>query len=111
MSKRVRLTLELDAHFIRLLNANMHLSGLMKDDGLHVLDVRAVLARVVLAEARGAPSEQVHALTPVEWRGHIDVLPDERQVFEDAVTAASERRAPARRRASRAVRAPAGRDA
>ncbi len=111
MSKRVSLTLELDAHFIGLLNANMHLSGLMKDDGRHVLDVRAVLVRVVLAEARGAPSEQVHALTPLEWRGHIDVLPDERKVFEDAATAAPVRRAPARRRPSRAVAAPAGRDA
>jgi len=110
MSKRVRLTLELDAHFIRILNANMHLSGLMKDDGLHVLDVRAVLARVVLAEARGAPSEQVHALTPLEWRGHIDVLPELRKVFEDAPTTDPVRRSTARRRSSRAVAAPAGRD-
>ncbi|MBW7934494.1 MAG: hypothetical protein H3C62_13000, partial [Gemmatimonadaceae bacterium] len=54
---------------------------------LRQLEPRAVLAVVALAEARGAPAEQVNALTPPEWRPHIDVVSAERRVYHDGTLA------------------------
>lgn len=77
--KVVEITLRLDSSFIRLLNANIGFSGGMMPDAQ---DVRGVLARTVLAEARGAHPEQVSAIIPPEWRANIDVVSDRRKVYE-----------------------------
>jgi hypothetical protein len=77
--KVVEITLRMDSQFIRLLNANIGLSGGMTPD---VQDVRGVLARVVLAEARGAHAEQTALIIPPEWRGNIDIVPERRKVYE-----------------------------
>ena len=78
--KRVRITIEMDSTFIRLLNANVMLDGGLTPD--KVQDVRGVLARTVLAEARGAHETQVDLIVPPEWRANIEAIHDERRVFE-----------------------------
>ena len=82
MSKRVRVTLDVDTSFISLLNANIGLSGGMNSDKER--DVAGVLAVVFLMEARGAFPEQVHAAIPHKWRPHIEAVSDMRQVTEAA---------------------------
>lgn len=77
--KVVEITLRMDSQFIRLLNANIGLSGGMTPDAQ---DVKGVLARVVLAEARGAYAEQTALIIPPEWRGNIDIVPEARKVYE-----------------------------
>ena len=82
MSKRVRLTLEVDTHFIKLLQANVQLSGLLNEDRHGQLTPMQVLGVLVLGEARGATEEQIHARTPCEWRPHIEAIHSERKVTE-----------------------------
>lgn len=77
--KVVEITLRMDSQFIRLLNANIGLSVGMAPD---TQDVRGVLARVVLAEARGAHAEQTALIIPPEWRSNIDIVPERRKVYE-----------------------------
>jgi hypothetical protein len=79
--KRVRLTLEVDSEFVKLLQANVQLSGLLKEDRGR-LTPSQVLAVIVLGEARGALEEQIHAQTPPEWRPHIEAIHSERKVTE-----------------------------
>lgn len=85
-NKVVRLTIEMDAQFIALLHANCQLSEAirkqMQDDPARQLDPKEVLAMLVLAEARGGTPEQIHAMTPLDWRAILELLHDERQVFE-----------------------------
>lgn len=85
--KKVRITLELDDQFIRLLNANVNLSGAMmsslKGDPTRQLSPKEVLAIMVLGEARGATEEQLHAALPLEWRSNLELIHSERQVFQD----------------------------
>ena len=77
--KRVRICLEVDSHFVRMLNATVHLKGLGPElDRQHT--ALEVLGVVVLAEARGALPEQVQAFTPIEWRAHIEAVHDAREV-------------------------------
>ena len=78
--KVVEITLRLDSQFVRLLNANAGLSGGMVPEGQQ--DPRSILARVVLAEARGAHAEQTAMIIPPEWRGNIDIVPEKRKVYE-----------------------------
>lgn len=80
--KRVRVTIEVDESFVRLLNAHVHLKRLGHEDCARDLAVNEVLAVVFLAEARGMLSEQVHTLTPPEWRPHIEAISDERSVTD-----------------------------
>lgn len=75
--KRVRITLEVDAHFVRLLNANLQLNGTLSGD--REPDVLHILGIVALGEARGAPTEQVHIMTPPQWRPHIEAVHEERR--------------------------------
>ena len=78
--KVVEITLRLDAQFVRLLAANVGLSGGLVPDGPQTPP--SVLARAVLAEARGAYPAQVAAVIPPEWRSNIDVVSDKRKVYE-----------------------------
>jgi hypothetical protein len=77
--KRGKLTLDVDSHFVKLLQANVQLLGLFHKDQL---DPSQVLAIIVLGEARGALEEQIHAQTPIEWRPHIEAVHSERRVEE-----------------------------
>ena len=83
MAKRVRISIEVSESFIRLLNAKVQLGGYHDDD--RELDPAAVLALVVLGEARGALPEQIHAKIPPQWRPDIEAVHCERRVF-DGVT-------------------------
>lgn len=78
--KVVEITLRMDSQFIRLLNANVGLDGGLVPD--RALDPTHLLARVVLAEGRGAHAEQTALLIPPEWRGNIDIVPERRKVYE-----------------------------
>ena len=71
--------LEVDEHFVRLLNANVGL----KTGGFAELerrDIAGVLAGIFLLEARGAHEEQIHAAIPPAWRPHIEAISDMRKV-------------------------------
>lgn len=81
--KKVRITLEMDEHFISMLRATCELKGLgnqREDYKPHTaLDCLGVIA---LLEARGAKEEQIHAETPIEWRNNIQAIHEERKVIE-----------------------------
>lgn len=81
--KRVRVAIEVDESFVRLLQASVQLRGLLRDDGPdRALDPLEVLGVVLLGEMRGATEVQIHARTPPEWRPNIEVLHAERRVRE-----------------------------
>jgi hypothetical protein len=79
--KRVQIVIEMDEHFVRLLNAQLTLKkiGPNSDKQLSPMEVLAVVA---LAEARGAYPEEIHAMTPIEWRPHIEAITKSRLVKE-----------------------------
>lgn len=82
--KRVQVTIEISEHFLRLLKAQVGLNNWSNmaepyPRGGHT--PAAALAVVVLAEARGAFPEQVHALTPMEWRPDIEAISAQRKVL------------------------------
>ena len=82
-NKRVTIAIEMDSHFIRMLKTTTHLRGLGNDKEEYKNHTAAdALAVVVLAEAIGAIPEQVHSLTPIEWRPHIQAISDYRKVKE-----------------------------
>jgi hypothetical protein len=82
MSKRVRIAIEMDEHFIRMLKANVELSGGMDGpDRQHTPS--DALKRLVLAEARGATEAQVHSFIRPEWRPHIEAVSHLREVTEE----------------------------
>ena len=77
MAKQVTVAVKIDSHFVSILNASVELNQLRHRDQLTPIDQLALL---VLAEARGAFPEEVHAITLHEWRPHIEVLHDMRKV-------------------------------
>lgn len=79
MTKKVQITLELDTEFVKLLNANVQLSGDCKKDQL---EPKAVLGVLALMEAKGATVEQINETIPAEWKSHVRALHDKRQVLE-----------------------------
>lgn len=80
MSKRVRITIEADETFVRLLNANVQLSGLRDKGRLQPVDA---LGLVACAEMRGGLEVEVDALVPMEWRAHLDVIHEDRRVVSE----------------------------
>lgn len=81
--KLVRITLEMDPEFIKHLQTTISLSGLGNlEENYKQHTALDALGVVALAEARGALEEQVHALTPIEWRPHIQAIHDLRTVEE-----------------------------
>ena len=79
--KRVRVTVELPESFIRLLNAKAGLQGWVDwlpdspgESYPRELDTGAVLAWLILLEARGELEERIHAATPVMWRSGGPIL-------------------------------------
>ena len=85
MAKRVRITLEVDEHFVRLLQAKCQLKGWLGDDSPE-LDTGGVLCVLVLGEARGGTEMQILEKTPPIWRPHVAVIHGERKVIESAAT-------------------------
>lgn len=77
---RVSITLTMDNHFLRMLKTTIAL-GRLRD--LDKTTAVTALALVVFAEASGAVPAEVHAVTPIDWRGHIEVDHDAR-VVKDA---------------------------
>lgn len=78
--KRVRITIEVDEHFVRLLRANLTLKNRLNIDEQPKMTATDVLGIVVMGEARGALEEQIHAMTPQEWRPHIEAIHSMREV-------------------------------
>ena len=84
MAKKVRVTVELPSKFVSILNTSLHMKAPIEDD-ICKLDAAGILAWLVLAEARGAPPEQIHAMTPPMWRDSDspELVHDERRVYEE----------------------------
>ena len=82
-SKRVRITLEMDSHFLQLLQAKVSLHYLQDGEPRADVDPAGVLALLVLAEGRGMTELQVAMAVPPAWRQHIDSIPAERRVIEN----------------------------
>lgn len=78
-TKRVTVAVNMDLEFVRLLKANVELRGLREKDELTATDQ---LALTVLAEARGAYPEQVHATILPTWRPHFEAVGELRKVTE-----------------------------
>lgn len=84
--KRVRITLEVDQQFLRLLRANIEMTRpvrgwLLNNDDAGDIPPSAVLGLLVYMEARGGTEEQIHASTPPMWRSNVEVIHDERRVY------------------------------
>lgn len=86
--KRVRVTIEMDANFIKFLN----LWCLAEEVGpfarrpgapIHRLASTSLVA-LVLAEARGAPPDQVADMVHDDWAGQIRAIHEDRKVEEVA---------------------------
>jgi hypothetical protein len=84
MLKRVRVTVELPASFVGMLDTSMHMKAATEDD-ISKLDAAGILAWMVLMEARGATPEQIHAMTPPAWRDSDspEMVHEERRVYGD----------------------------
>jgi hypothetical protein len=80
--KRVRITLEVSSSFVRMLQATCQMSQLIGSEQKDKLTALEVLGAVALGEARGALPEQIHAMTPIEWRDDIEPVSDMRTVIE-----------------------------
>ena len=88
-SKRVRVTLELDGQFLRLLEANLRLDSRTaswlteQNKDRAELDPSHVLALLVLLDGRGALPTAIEASTPDMWRDTLRVICGERRVYQD----------------------------
>jgi hypothetical protein len=81
--KRVRITLDVDVEFVRLLQACVQMDGLLGEEPKR-MDPMHVLSIVALGEFRGAHEAEVHARTPVEWRPNIEAVYKERRWQDEA---------------------------
>lgn len=79
MSK-VIIALELSSSFVRLLQANLTMRGVIPPDNTHMLDVLDVLGLVVLGESMGAKEEDIREKIPDMWISDIDIVPKIREV-------------------------------
>lgn len=83
--KRVRITLEIDESFVRMLQVKCEFTGvvgwLAGADNPPKLDLAGVLALIVLAEARGETTVVIDMATPPEWRGSIEAVHELREVL------------------------------
>lgn len=80
--KRVRITLEVDSSFVRLLQANLQIAGALSDEA-PIPDVLHLLGIVALGEMRGARKAQIEARVPPTWRDRITVVSQERRWREE----------------------------
>lgn len=81
--KKVRITLEMDTQFVKLLWTNVQLKREAEDRNPdRCLDARGVLARLVVFEARGALPHEVAESIPFNWRENIKAVSEERKVQE-----------------------------
>ena len=81
-NKKVTIAVEVDSTFVRLLNAECELSRWRDEDRQVGLTAGQALCLAALAEARGGTEAEVHALIPHEWRPHLRVVHEHREVVE-----------------------------
>lgn len=86
--KKVRVTIEVDSQFLRLLRANIEMNAatrgwLMGTDEAGDITPPQVLGLLVYMEGRGGTPEQIGMATPFMWRPNIDVIHDERRVYQN----------------------------
>jgi len=87
-SKRVRVTLEIDQQFIKLLRANIEMTKavrgwLFNDEDAGDITPSQVLGLLVYMEGRGGTEAQISASTPFMWRSNVDVIHSERRVYSE----------------------------
>ena len=86
-NKKVRITLEVDSQFLRLLHCNIEMSRPVRG-WLHGTDEAGeitpcqVLGLLVYMEGRGGTPEQIATATPFMWRPNVDVIHTERRVYQ-----------------------------
>lgn len=87
--KRVRVTIEVTESFVGLLCAQIRLHGRIrghlpgtKGDADGELTPSDVLALVAAMEAKGELSHVADAAVPLTWRPEINVIHEERRVYE-----------------------------
>jgi hypothetical protein len=88
VNKRVRVTIEVDSQFIRLLEANINMTAavrgwLLNNEDAGDITPCQVLGLLIYMEARGGFPERIHLSTPFMWRPNIDIIHDERRVYEE----------------------------
>jgi len=97
VSKRVRVTIEVDLSFLNLLRANIELTKSVRGwlpkgedaadedaaDEAGNVTASQVLGLLVYMEARGGTELEIGASAPYVWRPHVDVIHAERRVYED----------------------------
>lgn len=86
--KKVRVTIEVDQQFLRLLRANIEMNKavrgwLFNNEDAADITPPQVLGLLVYMEARGGTEEQIHASTPLMWRHNIEMIHSERRVYQD----------------------------
>lgn len=81
--KKVRVMVEMDEEFIKLLNiaCSFKRLGAQREDYKDHTSIDA-LGIAVLMEARGGYEEQVDAEIPHNWRPHLSIVHEARQVIE-----------------------------
>jgi len=81
-TKRVRVMVELDNSFLRMLSAELSLNGTVKwQDTGKELTASQVLALGIFGEARGAHEHEIEAMIPNNWRPNIKLVHEERKVI------------------------------
>jgi hypothetical protein len=83
--KKVRITLELDSHFVSMLRATLSMRHALNIETQPQLTAVEALGVVVYGEARGAFESDINAMTPHEWRPHIEAIHSERKVMEETL--------------------------
>jgi hypothetical protein len=91
--RRVRVAVELDNEFVKLLRANLTVSETIRMSESEPVaavsaDVLHILGLAVLGEAMSIDSEQTRRKIPSCWRQHIDIIPEARKVVEPETTTA-----------------------
>lgn len=77
---KVRITLELDESFLKMLKVSNTLGNVFEKDKL---TAPQVLAIVTQGEGYGAHVEQTYSKIPHEWRDGIDIVSSERRWSKD----------------------------
>lgn len=80
--KRVQITIEASASFVRMLRVHLTFSGAFNKPKRD-LTPSQVLALAAFAEMQGAYEHQVDELIPVEWQADLKVLHEKRKVLKD----------------------------
>jgi hypothetical protein len=83
--KTVRVTIEINESFLKLLGANVRLGNIREKVSENNADPSQMLGLVIFAEAKGGHEEEIYLMLPPERRDEIKVIHEDRKVFDDGV--------------------------